>query len=67
MLSNSVKLYSGVSVTIVNHPIFSHENIMPMPVIHAGAGTGSYSFIWAMGGENQAFDDMDVIPVTALR
>lgn len=35
--------------------------------MHAGAGTQNYSFIWAMGGENQAFDDMDAIPMTKLK
>ncbi len=41
--------------------------ISPSWSIHSGCGTGSYTFIWAMGGENQAFDDMDTIPVTDLR
>lgn len=41
--------------------------ISPSWSIHAGCGTASYSFIWAMGGENQAFDDMDVISSIALR
>lgn len=35
--------------------------------MHAGAGTQNYSFIWAMGGENQAFNDMDGIPMEKLK
>jgi 4-deoxy-L-threo-5-hexosulose-uronate ketol-isomerase len=30
-------------------------------------GTGAYAFCWGMGGENQAFDDMDLLTVDQLR
>ena len=51
------------------HIIMRNEQavISPSWSIHAGAGTASYTFIWAMGGENQAFDDMDNIPTPELR
>lgn len=41
--------------------------ISPSWSIHCGCGTSSYTFIWAMGGENQAFDDMDNIRPVELK
>ncbi|MHB1701074.1 MAG: 5-dehydro-4-deoxy-D-glucuronate isomerase [Acidobacteriaceae bacterium] len=41
--------------------------ISPSWSIHAGAGTGAYTFCWGMGGENQAFDDMDGVAIAALK
>ncbi len=41
--------------------------LSPSWSIHCGAGTGAYRFVWAMGGDNQAFADMDAVPLSALR
>ncbi len=34
--------------------------------IHCGCGTASYRFVWAMGGENQTFTDMDRVEISEL-
>jgi 4-deoxy-L-threo-5-hexosulose-uronate ketol-isomerase len=41
--------------------------ISPAWSIHAGAGTAAYAFCWGMGGENQAFNDMDALSAGDLR
>ncbi len=35
--------------------------------IHAAAGTQKYSFVWAMGGENKEFSDMDSVNMEELK
>lgn len=43
------------------HIVVANEQavISPSWSIHSGVSTGAYTFIWAMAGENQNFDDMD--------
>jgi 4-deoxy-L-threo-5-hexosulose-uronate ketol-isomerase len=41
--------------------------LSPSWSIHCGCATEAYSFVWAMGGENQRFTDMDGIAVNTLK
>lgn len=51
------------------HMVVANDEAIISPTwsIHSGVGTEAYSFVWAMAGENQAFDDMDTFPVKEMR
>lgn len=51
------------------HIFLNNEQAILSPSwsIHSGTATASYSFIWAMAGENMAFTDMDPVTVQELQ
>lgn len=51
------------------HIVIKNEQavISPSWSIHAASATSAYTFIWGMGGENQNFDDMQMVDINTLR
>jgi 4-deoxy-L-threo-5-hexosulose-uronate ketol-isomerase len=51
------------------HLVIADREVVVSPgwSVHAGVGTKSYGFCWGMGGENQAYDDMDGVSIAALK
>ena len=75
-----IRMDMGDTLNREKHPFYEHSTadffiavrdgqavLSPSWSIHSGVGLKNYCFVWAMGGENQAFDDMQGFSVEQIR
>ncbi|HAL44520.1 MAG: 5-dehydro-4-deoxy-D-glucuronate isomerase [Planctomycetes bacterium GWF2_42_9] len=67
--SNSAVFHFMGKPDQTRHIVVRNEQVVLSPSwsIHSGAGLKNYSFVWAMGGENQAFGDMQGFTLDDLK
>jgi len=55
--------------TETRHLVIRDRDVAVSPgwSIHAGVGTKNYGFCWGMAGENQRYDDMDLLTIANLK
>jgi len=68
-LGDAVAFHFMGEPTATRHLVVRDREAVLSPAwsIHCGAGTGAYRFVWAMGGDNQVFADMDAVPLATLK